>query len=145
MLRLKNINWVFLDLGNVLFKLHGNRTIDTLASLSPFDSETCNNIVMEQKNHMLYETGMMSTDSFMQSLIDDLKLSTDTDTVIDAWNLMLDPISKNINFMDTLARSYNLGIISNTNETHANFAIEHADLIKEQVFEFFERSAYDEA
>ena len=113
---LKNI---LFDMGNVLFSIDYKKTEDAFKALGYENfSEMYSQFTADALFEKL-ETGKITTEEFYKKMISSHTGLIDENQITTAWNSMLlhwrlDSLS----FLKTLAKKYNLYLLSNTNEIH---------------------------
>jgi putative hydrolase of the HAD superfamily len=116
---------IIFDLGKVIF----DYDLSLISkALSEYSSEKClfgnmeHFIVTHIDLFSKYEKGLISSQDFYKSMIDLLKLkSLSFDKFCDIWNNIFTPIQDVIDLIISLSYSYELALLSNTNELHFDF------------------------
>lgn len=110
---------IVFDLGGVLIDLDYQRTIDAFKALgiSNFDkmySQAAQNNLFDD-----FETGQISAQRFVNSLLPYLPQGTTPNKVVQAWNAMILSVPPaKIELLEKLREEYPIYLLSNTNELH---------------------------
>ena len=113
---LKNI---LFDMGNVLFSIDYKKTEDAFVALGYGNfSQMYSQFTADDLFEKL-ETGKISTEEFYKTLIAAHPHDVTEEQITDAWNgMLLHWRLESLAFLKTLAKEYNLYLLSNTNEIH---------------------------
>ena len=113
---LKNI---LFDMGNVLFSIDYKKTEDAFVALGYGNfSEMYSQFTADDLFEKL-ETGNISTDEFYTKMIAAHPKEINEEQITTAWNgMLLHWRMESLAFLKTLAKDYNLYLLSNTNEIH---------------------------
>ena len=113
---LKNI---LFDMGNVLFSIDYKKTEDAFVALGYGNfSEMYSQFTADDLFEKL-ETGNISTDEFYTKMIAAHTKEINEEQITTAWNgMLLHWRMESLAFLKTLAKDYNLYLLSNTNEIH---------------------------
>lgn len=124
---LKNI---LFDMGNVLFSIDYKKTEDAFVALGYGNfSEMYSQFTADDLFEKL-ETGKISTEEFYTKLIAAHPNEINKEQITTAWNgMLLHWRMESLAFLKTLAKEYNLYLLSNTNEIHLTAV---NDLLKQQ-------------
>lgn len=127
------IKQIIFDLGGVLLDLDTSKTNKALFNLFAVETnETASFVSIFQA----YEIGAFSEGSFLHRL---QRLSSNVITerkLVDAYNAMLGPMPKHrFEMLESLAKKYDIYLLSNTNHTHIQFVFNY--LKKEYEIENF--------
>jgi glucose-1-phosphatase len=110
---------VILDLGGVIINLDYNKTIRAFEALGMSDFKTVYSQAAQTNLFNDFETGKMSAQHFINSLLPHLKPGTSPNKVVHAWNAMiLDVPQKKLELLETLKKRLPIFLLSNTNELH---------------------------
>jgi putative hydrolase of the HAD superfamily len=118
-MNLENIDTIIFDLGGVILNLDYQKTINAFQELGSTDFEEM--YAQAQQNDLFdkYETGEISSQHFVNSLLPFVKERTSPNKVVHAWNAMiLDFPLERLNLLDALKEKYSTYLLSNTNELH---------------------------
>lgn len=122
---LENIKNIILDLGGVIINLNQQLTYDAFKRLFPHKYEEIL-IELDYNNYLeKFETAEISKKEFI-SFFQKFDASILENEIEKGWNSMLLDIPKNrIQLMESLAKKYNVYLLSNTNEIHYQFIDEY--------------------
>lgn len=110
---MKAVKYILLDLGGVLYELDYGRTLRGLG-LSPEALPA----LLQDPTLAAYEKGELSTEAFLRGWKNRFAHLTERD-LIEAWNAMLlGPLPQAEPILASLASSYPLALLSNTNDLH---------------------------
>ena len=130
---LENIKNIILDLGGVIINLNQQLTYDAFKKLFPSKYEKIL-IELESNNYLeKFETAEISKKEFI-SFFQKFDTSIFDEKIITAWNKMLLDIPENrIQLIKSLAKKYNVYLLSNTNEIHyqyiENYAVQEFNVL----------------
>lgn len=110
---------IVFDLGGVLIDLDYQLTIDAFKKLgiSDFDKMYC----QAAQNNLFddFETGQISAQRFINTLLPYLSQGTTPNKVVQAWNAMILSVPPaKIELLEKLRKDYPIYLLSNTNELH---------------------------
>ena len=116
---------IIFDFGNVLIDLDIPATYRALKELiAEEEKETAEDYINEQVKK--YETGKISTELFINSILKISRTSVQAKEVIDAWNKMLIGIPANrMDWLREMKKYHRMAIFSNTNELHIENVYQH--------------------
>lgn len=118
-MNLSTVKNLIFDLGGVILDLSVDHTIDGLATLSGFGADEVLKRYTTEEGFELYEKGGMSDRDFRQFVKDVYQVRVADDQVDAVWNAMLRGIpDKKLALLDQLRSSYNIFLLSNTNNIH---------------------------
>lgn len=118
-MNLDNIEAIIFDLGGVLINLNYQTTIDQFVDLGIDDFESLYSQAEQGNLFNDYETGKISSQRFVNGLLDFLPTGTSPNQVVSAWNAMIfDVPNSSIELLDKLSSKYKLFMLSNTNDIH---------------------------
>ncbi len=110
---MKAVKYILLDLGGVLYELDYGRTLQGLGL-----SSDALPALLQDPTLAAYEKGELSTEAFLQGWKNRFPHLTEGD-LIGAWNAMLiGPLPQAETILASLASSYPLALLSNTNDLH---------------------------
>lgn len=110
---------VILDLGGVIINLDYNKTIHAFEALGMGDFKTVYSQAAQTNLFDDFETGKVSAQHFVNSLLPHLKPGTTPNKVVHAWNAMiLDVPVKKLELLESLNKRFPVFLLSNTNELH---------------------------
>lgn len=118
-----NINAIIFDFGGIFINLNYSATIEAFKNLGieAFDSL----YTQAQQSHLFddYETGKISSQRFINGLLNYLPSGTTPNQVVAAWNAMiLDVDPSKVELLHELRANYPVYLLSNTNEIHIDLA-----------------------
>ncbi|MDQ3015611.1 MAG: HAD family phosphatase [Bacteroidota bacterium] len=134
-----SIRNLLFDLGNVIMDIDIDGAIDRLLLLGKGDqpSLSIDKILLE------YETGRISTDVFVNSILRESKPHVQAIDVIEAWNSMLIGIPEyRLDMLRKLRQKFNVYLLSNTNALHLEWI--HKYLKRVHDVDSFEKEFFDE-
>lgn len=116
---LQGISSIVFDLGGVIVDLNINKTREALARILGLEQPD----LYYSHNHIPlfsdYEVGHISSNDFVNGLLQQSINGTTVQAITDAWNAMLLQIpSQRIRMLERLRNNYRLFILSNTNAIH---------------------------
>lgn len=117
------IRAIIFDFGNVLSSFDKGRTTRRLALYSPYPVEELHSRLFDARCEDSYESGLISTDAFVQQLKETGRLSCDAPFIADAWGDIFTPNVETCRLTAKLAKRYRLLLGSNTNDLHARWFI----------------------
>jgi putative hydrolase of the HAD superfamily len=110
---------VILDLGGVIINLDYSKTIHAFEALGMTDFNSVYSQAAQTNLFDDFETGKISSQRFVNSLLPYLKPGTTPNKVVHAWNAMiLDVPAKKLELLESLKQKYPVYLLSNTNELH---------------------------
>ena len=122
---LENVKNIIFDLGGVIINLNQDLTYAAFKELFPSKFEA---ILLElDGNHYLekFEISEITSKEFID-FFQKFDISISEENIISAWNSMLLDIPENrIALIKSLAKKYNVSLLSNTNEIHYQFIDEY--------------------
>ncbi|MBN1654149.1 MAG: HAD family phosphatase [Deltaproteobacteria bacterium] len=130
------IKAVFFDLGNVLLGFDWKRTYSGILEKSLLSPEELGKRFYRTR-YIQYELNQISTDEFFSELKELLQYEGTTEKLRDIVQDIFFPLEKNIALAKSLSCDYRLGIISNTNQVHADFfeaQYDFLDLFKVRIY-----------
>ena len=122
---LNKIDAIIFDFGGVLINIDYHNTVDAFRSLGipNFDKKFAQ--AQQTEIFDLYETGQITSESFLQGLQEFLPAIVDQQKLVDAWNAMILDVPNEVPaFLKNLKEAdKKLFLLSNTNELHINYAL----------------------
>ncbi len=110
---------IIFDLGGVIINLDYQLTIEAFKKLGIENFEEMYTQAKQNNLFEDYETGKISSQHFINSLLPYLPSGTSANKVVHAWNAMiLDFPSKRLELLDQLNSKYRIFLLSNTNDIH---------------------------
>ena len=115
----KNVKAVIFDLGGVILNINYQKTIEAFEKLGIKKSEKLYNQFDQEKLFDAYETGDLSSESFVTEIQKRLDKTVPKEAVVKAWNTMIgDFPSQKLDFINDLCKKIPCFLLSNTNELH---------------------------
>lgn len=110
---------IVFDLGGVLIDLDYNRTINAFKQLGIADFDKMYSQAAQNNLFDDFETGQISAQRFVNSLLPYLRPGTTPNKVVHAWNAMILSVPPaKIKLLEDLRKKYPIFLLSNTNELH---------------------------
>ncbi|MFN5786141.1 MAG: HAD family hydrolase [Flavobacteriia bacterium] len=114
-----NFDALIFDLGGVIINLDYKRTIHAFEQLGMEDFHTIYSQATQTNLFDDFETGKISAQRFINSLLPYLKPGTTPNKVVHAWNAMiLDVPPEKLQLLESFRGKYPVYLLSNTNELH---------------------------
>jgi len=110
---------IIFDLGGVIINLDYQLTIEAFKKMGIVNFEEM--YTQAKQNNLFddFETGKISSQHFINSLLPFLPSGTSANKVVHAWNAMiLDFPKKRLELLDQLNSKYRVFLLSNTNDIH---------------------------
>jgi len=115
----RSFSAIIFDLGGVLINLDYQLTIDAFKDLGLTNFEEIYTQANQNNLFDAYETGNISSQHFINSLLPFLPIGTSANKVVHAWNAMiLDFPKERLDLLDQLRKKYKVFLLSNTNDIH---------------------------
>ena len=117
------IKCLFVDLGDVLYKIDPNKANENLANLNIPIKFSDRNLVPYRGQHPIidvFEMGQYSSDEFLK-LLEEYCPSNTREEIIDAFNSILDTegfMIDRLKYLEGLSDKLKIYLLSNTNELH---------------------------
>lgn len=139
--KIKNI---IFDLGGVLIDIDYQKTINAFKNLGVVDFE---NMYSQTTANTLFEdleTGQINEAEFYDGVRKEANLSISDEQIKTAWNtILLDFRPNSIAYLQQLAQTHRIYLLSNTNIIHqAAFLQTYADIFKEDLNDNFTKAYY---
>lgn len=137
----KGLRNVILDLGGVILELDVEATVKAFADMGFPELKNTDIIHSRHPFFSEYETGKISTEEFIERVVENSGNHNSGEEIIAAWNAMLQGFRKeNVELVLGLREKYRLFLLSNTNalhELHYNrqLAEEHGIANLDRIFE----------
>lgn len=110
---------VIFDLGGVIINLDYQKTIDAFEELGMKDFKSVYTQAAQSNLFDDFETGQISAQRFVNSLLPYLKQGTSPNKVVQAWNAMILNVPKEkLELLDRVRSNNPIYLLSNTNELH---------------------------
>lgn len=134
---LKNVEYVFLDLGRVLFHLDYSTFFENLLKFTDLPRQEVKQTMTWNGLNIDFETGSISEATYYEKISEQIEFSGTREDFFQIWCTILPPISDNIEFAKELSQKFPVAIISNTNEPHVRHMEEKADLCSFTQYQFY--------
>lgn len=121
---------ILFDFGNVIIDIDSLGAFDRIAAFrSPdLDEETYRKNIISLAEKL--EVDAISTDAFVEGILNLASSGVVAKNVVDAWNSMLVGIPRyRLGMLESLKQNFNLLMLSNTNQLHIAWAHEHLESI----------------
>lgn len=117
---------IVLDFGGVLIDIDYHATIDAFKSLGVKNFEELYSQAQQEDLFNKFETGRISSQYFVNQLLDKVGKGVSPNKVVHAWNAMLGDIHReNIETVEKIKKNgYNVYLLSNTNDIHIQVAFD---------------------
>lgn len=137
----EEIEAIIFDFGGVIIQLNYQATIDAFKKLG---IENFDEMYSQAQQSNLFddiETGKISSQRFINGLLDYLPPNISPNKVVEAWNAMILNVPKqNIDLLDELSKKYRIFLLSNTNELHITQAYRNWNKVAEKpINTYFEK------
>jgi len=128
------------DLGNVIIDLDVDGAFEKLGKL--FRKDVDRKII--DKTLIEYECGRITSETFINNLLDQSRLHVQGAEIVDAWNSMLVGIPVyRLEMLRMLMNEYNVYLLSNTNAIHLEWVHQHVK--KRHRVDNFEKEHFHQA
>lgn len=118
----EGVSTIIFDLGGVILDLDYQLTQQAFEELGTGNFQQHYTQAAQSGLFDLYETGKISTNHFVNKLLDLLPKGTIPNKVVQAWNAMIKEFpAENLELLRKLKGDYQLILLSNTNELHIDF------------------------
>ncbi len=119
---LDGIKNIIFDFGGVIININASYTIKALKKLKFYNADKIISDTNTQNLLIKYEQGLLSTNEFLLYIKQHCAPNTNPIDIIQAWNAMiLDIPHDRIQILKKLRESYNIFLLSNTNQLHYQF------------------------
>ncbi len=110
---------IIFDFGAVVININIPAAYRAFAKLSGKDPKEIENLFEQQGAYADFESGKMTNEAFFDLLRKELQISSDNETLTEAWNAMLLDIPlERVEKLKELKSRYNIYLLSNTNAIH---------------------------
>ena len=118
-MKIKNI---IFDLGNVLIPLEREAAGDAFSRLLSADHQQTDVFSFKTLDAFTeYETGLISSEQFLENIRCYFRADVSNEEIISAWNKIIGNFpAEHVSMLKDLSQKYRLFVLSNTNEIHAN-------------------------
>jgi len=122
---MKDTEFIYFDLGNVLISFDHSRAWQQIAELTGIPPERVEQILFNSGLQTLYEKGEISTAEFHQYFCEQAHSDISVEDLCYAASNIFEPLDDSIQLLKTLKRAgYRLGLLSNTCDCHWNFCLD---------------------
>jgi FMN phosphatase YigB (HAD superfamily) len=125
------IEVIYFDLGKVIVDFDHSRAARELLKVTPLSLEEAMAVLMDGELVSEYETGRLSSQEHYREVCRRLQMEVSMEKFRELWGSMFLPeplLSER--FLQALKKHYRLMLLSNTNEIHFDFLIEHYPMLK---------------
>lgn len=130
--------FVYFDLGNVLVTFDHTIATENLSKLCGYDFEAVRNKMFISDLQTRYETGLISSDQYVDEINATFGSQLDRDTVLHAISDMFQPNWPIMGALRTVQQSgVGMGVLSNTCEAHWQWLMQRKDW--EMLHDWFEK------
>lgn len=120
--------FVYFDLGNVLVTFDHTIATENLAKLCGHDFQAVRNKMFISDLQTRYETGLISSDQYVDEINTTFGSQLDRDTVLDAISDMFQPNWPILDALRTVQQAgVGMGVLSNTCEAHWHWLMQRKD------------------
>ena len=125
MVKNKSIKVIFFDIGGVLLRIHPEKMIDKISSITDIPFDIVENSFPEEA-HDAYERGQMTDHDWYQSCKNSLpdRNSLTENQFWAAWSMLLGDETDVVDILIRLKRSFKIWLLSNTNSRHIKNEVE---------------------
>lgn len=137
----EEIEAIIFDFGGVIIQLNYQATIDAFKKLGIENFDVMYSQAQQSNLFDDIETGKISSQRFINGLLDYLPPNISPNKVVEAWNAMILNVPKqNIDLLDELSKKYRIFLLSNTNELHITQAYRNWNKVAEKpINTYFEK------
>lgn len=121
---MSSINTIFFDLGKVLLDFNWAEIVEEIRGNKDVSMDEVLDFLLQDSLLFDFETGKVETDFFLERLRGFLDYSGSVEQFQMHWNDIFTPMDENIRLMSRLVEKYNVGLISNINDSHKNWVEE---------------------
>lgn len=131
---------IIFDFGGVIIQLNYQATIDAFKKLGIENFDEMYSQAQQSNLFNDIETGKISSQRFINGLLDYLPSNTSPNKVVEAWNAMiLNVPHQNIELLEKLSKKYRIFLLSNTNQLHIDLAYRNWNNVAEKpIKDYFE-------
>lgn len=124
------VDFVYFDIGKVLFDFDYRRAWDRLLPHSQLDEETALSHARGNPFFLDYEAGKFETPVFFQNLKQDYSLTLSWEAIQEIWNDIFTPLDAHLDAAIRIAERIPTGIISNISDTHVAYLRTLSDIFE---------------
>ncbi len=122
------IRAVIFDFGNVLCRFDVGKLVRSLTPFTELAPEDIRRAFMDDGLAVRYETGLVTSDEFVRTIVDRGRLSMTKDDFITAYTGIFEPIPTTLHLVRALKPHYTVALLSNTNELHFEHVIRRVEV-----------------
>ena len=123
-----NLSYFIFDLGGVIIDLDVNATYNAFSEISGKPLGQVKELAASAEFFKKYEKGEIDDPTFRAHLREELEFTGNEALLDEAWNAMLGPVAKERFIkLEELSNSYDLFVMSNTNEIHTRRFLKMAE------------------
>jgi len=125
------IEVIYFDLGKVIVDFDHSRAARELLKVTPLSLEEAMAVLMDGELVSEYETGRLSSQEHYRKVCRRLQMEVSMEKFRELWGSMFlpEPLLSEP-FLQALKKRYRLMLLSNTNEIHFDFVIQHYPILK---------------
>ena len=118
------IKAIIFDLGNVIYNFDNNLFLNKISKHTEHSAAELNELIYESSTlPKQYETGLLTSDEFFDSITDLCDLSISKNDFIEAYTNIYTPIAPTFDLIRNLRPNYKLALLSNTCEWDIEYGI----------------------
>jgi epoxide hydrolase-like predicted phosphatase len=122
------IRAVIFDFGNVLCRFDVGKLVRALTPFTDRSPEDVRRAFMDDDLAVRYETGLVTSDEFISTIVARGRLSMTKDDFVTAYTGIFEPIPTTLHLVRALKPHYTVALLSNTNELHFEHVIRHVEV-----------------
>lgn len=137
----EDVTALIFDFGGVFINLNYSATIEAFQQLGIENFDVLYSQAQQSNLFDDYETGKISSQRFINGLLDYLPAKTTPNQVVAAWNAMLLDIEpEKVNLLEELRKKHPVYLLSNTNEIHIDIAFRRwKQTIGQSIHSYFDK------
>ncbi|MDH3251288.1 MAG: HAD family phosphatase [Ignavibacteria bacterium] len=122
------IRAVIFDFGNVLSRFDVGKLVRALSPFTDLPPTAVRRAFMDDDLAVRYETGLVTTDEFITTILHRGRLSMTKEAFVAAYTGIFEPIHATMDLVRALKPNYTVSLLSNTNELHFEHVIRKIDV-----------------
>jgi glucose-1-phosphatase len=125
------IEVIYFDLGKVIVDFDHSRAAQELLKVTPLSLEEAMAVLSDGELVSEYETGRLSSEEHYRKVCRRLQIEVSMEKFRELWGSMFlpEPLLSEV-FLQALKKQYRLMLLSNTNEIHFDFVIQHYPILR---------------
>ncbi|MEJ6583054.1 MAG: HAD family phosphatase [Crocinitomicaceae bacterium] len=137
----EDVTAIIFDFGGIFINLDYTATISAFQQLGIVNFDVLYSQAQQSNLFDNYETGKISSQRFINGLLDFLPANTTPNQVVGAWNAMLlDIESEKVKLLLDLRKTYPVYLLSNTNKIHIDLAFRRwKKTIGQPIHDYFDK------